>query len=102
MYKTQAEEYRHFSYDERNRQRHSWWNSNAGPDTVTEYDAASRVTAMYDADAYIGFGYDAANRKTSETETITSYGLYQTHTVTYEYDQDGNRSRLVYPKGFDY
>jgi YD repeat-containing protein len=54
------------------------------------------------AEVDISFGYDAANRKTSETETIKSYGLNQTHTVTYGYDADGNRSGLVYPQGWDY
>ena len=88
-------------YDNRNRATSFSWSSGTQGQSF-EYDAVSRVTALHNAEADISFGYDAANRKTSETETIKSYGLNQTHTVTYNYDADGNRSRLVYPQGYDY
>ena len=88
-------------YDNRNRPTSFSWNNGTQGQSFA-YDVASRVTALHNAEADITFGYDAANRKTSETETIKSYGLNQTHTVTYEYDADGNRSRFVYPQGWDY
>jgi len=88
-------------YDNRNRPTSYTWSD--GTQGVTfEYDVASRLTALHNAEADITFGYDAANHKISETETIKSYGLNQTHTVPYEYDADGHRSRFVYPQGWDY
>jgi RHS repeat-associated protein len=94
-------EKRFASYDNRNRPTAFTWSDGTQRQSF-EYDAASRVTAMHNDEADVSFGYDAANRKTSETETIKSYGLNQTHTVIYGYDADGNRSRLVYPQGWDY
>ena len=101
QYSNRAGATQQLSYDERNRLTSFTWSDGTQGQSF-EYDAASRVTALHNAEADIAFGYDAANRKTSETETIKSYGLNQTHTLTYEYDADGNRSRLVYPGGWDY
>jgi hypothetical protein len=42
------------------------------------------------------------NRHTSETETIKSYGLWAQRSTVYQYDADGNRSRLIYPQGYQF
>ncbi|HZE57539.1 MAG TPA: RHS repeat-associated core domain-containing protein [Chthoniobacterales bacterium] len=91
-------------YDNRNRPTSFGWSGGHHPTqgaSFTFYDNGALKTASND-EADITFVYDAANHKTSETETIKSYGLNQSHTMTYEYDADGNRSRMVYPWGFDY
>lgn len=93
-------------YDNRNRPTSFSWHDEApGQSTQGQsfaFDAVGNITSLQNAEANLSFIYDAANRKTSETQTIKSYGLNQTHTVTYEYDEDGNRSRFVYPQGWDY
>jgi RHS repeat-associated protein len=93
MFKNPAEQYRHFSYDERNRQRHSWWNDNAGQDIATDYDAASRMTNITtnSGETNVAFFYDEANRKYWEEQTVA--GL-ETRWVYAPRDADGNRKWL--------
>jgi YD repeat-containing protein len=67
-----------------------------------EYDFASRVRALHNAEADIVNTYDDANRKTSETETIKSYGLWAQRSTVYQYDDDGNRKRLTLPRGYQF
>ena len=82
-------------YDNRNRPTSFSW-SGGTPWQSFEYDLTSKVTALHNAEADIVNTYDAANRKTSETETIKSYGLWAQRSTAYQYDADGSRSRLIY------
>ena len=88
-------------YDNRNRATSFSWSDGTQGQSF-EYDVASRVTALHNAEADIVNTYDAANRHTSETETIKSYGLWATRSTVYQYDADGNRSRLIFPQGYQF
>jgi RHS repeat-associated protein len=112
-YKNPAYQFKHFEYDVRNRQHRSYWNSSstdttpdwsAGDETWTAFDGASRVTAVNTVTrraaaivvtTAVGYGYDDANHKVSETQMIvegTSAAL--TRTVETLPDDDGNRRTL--------
>jgi RHS repeat-associated protein len=88
-------------YDNRNRATSFSWSDGTQGQSF-EYDVASRVTALHNAEADIVNTYDDANRHTSETETIKSYGLWAQRSTVYQYDADGNRSRLIYPQGYQF
>ncbi len=88
-------------YDNRNRATSFSWSDGTQGQSF-EYDVASRVTALHNAEADIVNTYDAANRHTSETETIKSYGLYATRSTVSQYDADGNRSRVIFPQGYQF
>jgi RHS repeat-associated protein len=90
-----------FYCDSRNRQ--TWFSWNDGTQSqLTVFDVASRITSLQNVNADITLTYDNANRKTSETENIKSYSLYAQRSTVYQYDDDGNRSRLVYPQGYQF
>src|SRR5256714_138836 len=89
-------------YDNRNRPTSFTWENNPAQWQTFGHDAVGNVTSLQNSDANLSFTYDAANRKKTETATIKSYGLNQTHTVTVDYNADGSRSQLVYPAGWDY
>ncbi len=93
-----------FTYDNRNRPTSATWNAGTyGQDTTTTYDAASRVTSIVSGPTTVAFGYDNANHKISETQTLS--GL-PARTVSVAPDVDGNRSSLylagVYSLSYDY
>lgn len=88
-------------YDNRNRATWFDW-SDGTPGQGFEYDAKSRLKRTYNAEANTTFHYDDADRKTSETQTVYSFGLNRVTTVGYQHDQDGNRSRVIYPAGFQF
>jgi RHS repeat-associated protein len=88
-------------YDNRNRPTSFSWSDGTQGQSF-QYDPASRVTALHNAEADIVNTYDDANRHTSETETIKSYGLWAQRSTAYQYDDDGNRSRLIYPQGYQF
>jgi RHS repeat-associated protein len=97
--------YRHFVYDDRNRQRLSYWNLSPteqtppvpdlsiGQKVATDYDAASRVTSIVtnNGETTIEFAYDAANRKIWEDQTLIGH---PTQRVQTDLDNDGNRQNL--------
>jgi RHS repeat-associated protein len=90
---------RNFAYDNRNRQFHSWWTGGTanGQDIVTSYDGASRVTKVVTNDNYgspitaVAFGYDDANRKIWEDQTLAGH---PTRRVNTDLDGDGKRTNL--------
>jgi hypothetical protein len=90
---------RNFAYDSRDRQFHSWWTGGTvnDQDIVTSYDGASRVTKVVTNDNYgtpittVAFGYDDANRKTWEDQTLAGH---PTRRVNTELDGDGKRTNL--------
>jgi RHS repeat-associated protein len=83
-----------FEHDGRNRIWHSYWWGNAGQDVVTNYDAASRVSDITTnwGETVIAYGYDNANRKVWEDQTLTGH---PTHRVQTDPDADGNRADLL-------
>jgi RHS repeat-associated protein len=87
--------------DNRNRPTSFSWSDGTQGQSF-EYDVTSKVTALHNAAADIVNTYDVANRHTSETETIKSYGLYATRSTVSQYDADGNRSRVIYPQGYQF
>jgi RHS repeat-associated protein len=97
--KNPAGQYKHIAYDSRNRAYHSWWDNDAGPDVMTSYDDAGRVTSirtMNGATAIttVGFGYDDANRKRWEEQTVAGFPTSRLET---DYDFDGDRVYLHFP-----
>jgi RHS repeat-associated protein len=93
QYQNPAGQYKHFGYDERNRQRHSWWDGNVGQDVATNYDVASRVSDITTnwGETVIAYGYDNANRKVWEDQTQAGQPTRRVETPR---DGDGNRSSL--------
>ena len=90
-YKNPNDQIQQFTYDNRNRQIESEWQSGF-PDITTVYDAASRVTSVATADGTtVGFGYDNANRQTSEDQTLTGFPLRH---IAMTVDADGNRASI--------
>lgn len=93
FFKNPGNQYKHITFDARNRLRHSWWDGGVGPDIVTHYDAAGRMTDITTngGQTAVTFGYDNANRKLWEDQTVTGY---PTRHVQTDRDADGNRSSL--------
>ncbi|MEY2510602.1 MAG: hypothetical protein QOE26_1365 [Verrucomicrobiota bacterium] len=106
LYKSPAGQYKHLdyadSYDSRNRLRHAGWNLSAssgaadwsvGQEIRTNYDAASRMTSITtnNGETTVAFGYDDANRKLWEDQTLAGY---PTRGVVTPHDADGNRENL--------
>jgi RHS repeat-associated protein len=88
-----------FVYDNRNRRTQSYWWDHVGPHIRTGYDAASRVTSITTAHAgvfesSVAFGYDEANRKVAEEQTLSGYPTRRVETPR---DADGNRKHLEVP-----
>jgi YD repeat-containing protein len=76
----------------------SSWDSN-GSSTHFVYDAASRMTSIStnNGETKVAFGYDAANRKIWEDQTVAGYS---THGVVTPSDADGNRQKVeIYTNG---
>jgi RHS repeat-associated protein len=103
LHKNPANQYQHFEYDSRNRQRRSYWNMSTndnmaaifsiGMDTRTTLDVASRITEIQtnDGATTVGLGYDDANRKLWEDQTVAGQ---PTHRVKAVLDPDGRRTTL--------
>jgi RHS repeat-associated protein len=97
LYKNPADQYRHLFYDDRNRMYDAWWDNWAAPEVVIGYDWASRITsivtntAQVTAETMIVYGYDNANRRVSEDQTLAGY---PTRHIGTPRDVDGNRSQL--------
>ena len=92
-FKNPAGQYKHIDFDARNRPRHSWWDGGVGPDVVTNYDAAGRMTdiSTNGGETVVAFGYDDVNRKLWEDQTVAGY---PTRHVQTDRDLDGNRTSL--------
>src|SRR5438552_4140199 len=62
QYKNPADQSKHLSYDVRNRQHHTYWDggTGVGPDVVTNYDWASRMSDITtnSGETVVAFGYD--------------------------------------------
>jgi RHS repeat-associated protein len=106
LYRNPAGQYKHLnfadSYDSRNRLRHSAWTAsrysmvvdwNIGQEIFTNYDPASRITSIVtnNGATNVAFGYDAANRKVWEDQSLAGY---PTRRVDTPRDADGNRHAL--------
>lgn len=101
-YMNTAFQFKHFEYDVRNRLRRSYWNNlytsttpdrSIGPETAITPDGAGRVTEIRTngGETIVAFGYDNANRKIWEDQTLA--GLPTRHVETMP-DVDGNRGTL--------
>jgi RHS repeat-associated protein len=118
LYKNPGGNYKHMdyadSYDNRNRLRHSSWNNSAtdltanlsiGQEVTMNYDAANRITSIItnSGETTVAYGYDAANRKVTEDQTLAGYPTRQVKTPR---DADGNRASLevtgIYYIAYDY
>jgi RHS repeat-associated protein len=92
------------SYDNRNRPTSFSWNDGITPSQNFDFDAKSRLKQISSTEVDgtrtdIDFLYDGADRKTSEKTTVRHFGLNLATEVVYQYDDDGNRSRIIYPAG---
>jgi RHS repeat-associated protein len=96
LYQSPAGQSKHFSYDERNRLRFAWWDGNVGNHVETRYDKADRVTDIITngGETVISYGYDDANRKVWEEQTLAGYPTRRVETPR---DDDGNREALHVP-----
>lgn len=92
-FKNPAGQYKHVAFDSRNRPRHSWWDGGVGLDVLTSYDAAGRMNSITTnaGETIVAFGYDDANRKLWEDQTLAGY---PTRHVQTDPDADGNRTSL--------
>jgi RHS repeat-associated protein len=91
-----------FYYDSRNRQFGFDWNDGSTPQVRTTYDAASRVTQIWNWDATIDNTYFDDNTLASQREITPDCGDNTPRTVSYTYDADGNRAAMTYYVGFTY
>jgi RHS repeat-associated protein len=67
------------------------------PDRSYTYTTFGQPLTAANAHSTITFGYDAAGRKTSESQALQ--GLPGTHTFSYQYDTDGQLTRHIRPDG---
>ena len=103
-YHNPAGQVKTLGYDTRGRLHTTTWSAN-GPNLTINYDTASRPQSI-SATAYsvggvslpattIGFGYDEANNRTYEDQTVSGI----TRRVQTDPDADGNRSNLLVKTG---
>jgi RHS repeat-associated protein len=99
QYKNPANQYKYLGYDTRNRLISSSWSGGTGPSVGLGYDAASRPTIVQTngGETTVTFGYDDANRKTWEEQTVTGFPTRRVETLR---DADGFRSSLNVPNWF--
>ena len=86
------------SYDNRGRLTNSSWSAN-GPSVIIVPDAASRPQSIISTESgvttTVGFGYDEANNRIYEDQTVGSI----TRRVQTDPDADGNRTNLLVKTG---
>ena len=99
QYQSPAGQTKHVSYDNRNRVWDGWWDGGVGPLISTRYDPASRVSSITtnNGETVVAFGYDDANRKLWEDQTVAGY---PTHRVQHDWDDDGNAMNTQVPGWF--
>ena len=97
LYKAPVDLYKTIVYDDRNRPTESSWN-NYGMHVNMAYDAAGRVTSIVTngGETTVAFGYDDANRKVWEDQTVAGY---PTRRITTHADADGLRADLSVTTG---
>jgi RHS repeat-associated protein len=98
QYTNTAGQTKTLTYDNRGRLTNSSWDNN-GPGVTVGYDATrptSITSVSAGATTTIGFGYDDANNRVYEDQTIS--GL-PTRRVQTDPDADGNRSDLIVTTG---
>ena len=83
------------TYDALNRLITRSFPSNASLNKAFTYDIASRLLSASNSVSSNTFTYDALGRLTADTQKL-SIGQY---TLTYAYDKQGNRLKIVYPNG---
>ena len=81
-----------FLFDALNRPTGFDWNDGFTPQLRRTYDAASRVTQIWNWDATINNSYFDDNTLASQQETTPDCGDNTPRTVSYTYDADGNRA----------
>jgi YD repeat-containing protein len=97
------------TYDVRNRLTNTVWSYGTGfppvrsaPTVARSYDLAGRLKTLNNGNTAEGYVYDAANQLLSETNSISGTGFLPVnygYTVSYGYDLDGRKQKLVYPSG---
>ena len=95
-HKNRAGNIQTFFYDNRNRQLGFDWNDGFTPQVRRTYDAASRVTQIWNWDATIDNTYFDDNALASQREITGDFGDNTPRTVSYTYDADGNRATMTY------
>jgi YD repeat-containing protein len=94
---SRATKHETFTYDNLNRLTDAQWDDNQlTPDVHNDYDIASRLIRIRNANAIIS--RVLFNDGLLNTET-TTYADNAPRTVTYTYDSDGNRATIQYPNG---
>ena len=64
-------------------------------DTDFIYDLGSRMTDADNTASQVHFNYDALNRTEDVTQTLNTID----YTIAYNYDNQGNRTQMIYPQG---
>ncbi|MEY2506450.1 MAG: hypothetical protein QOH01_779 [Verrucomicrobiota bacterium] len=91
-----------FYFDNFNRPTGFDWNDGFTPQQRTTYDAASRITQIWNWDATITNTYFNDGSLKTQTEVTGDWGDNTPRTVTYAYNPDGLRSNIIYPSGRSY
>ncbi len=89
-------------YDNLNRSYGFDWGDGYTPQQRITYDAASRVTQIWNWDATIDFTYYNDGSLHTQSEITPDYGDNILRMVTYGYDADGNRASIAYPMGYSF
>lgn len=98
QYTNPAGQVKSLIYDNRGRLTNTSWSAN-GPSVTIGYDATrptSIISSQSGTTATIGFGYDEANNRIYEDQTITGLA---TRRVQADPDADGNRTDLLVKTG---
>ncbi len=82
-------------FDNRNRETSNSWSDGTTTGVTRTFDVMSRLVTSDNGQALCSYGYNNANELISETTTVNG----QVRTVSYMFDQDGNRSSVTYPDG---
>ncbi len=99
-FRNRAEATQTFTYDNRNRPTNYWWSDGTWGQN-TEYDAASRIQRIWNGPGG-SLSWTYLDDNSVQSETQLSYGDWLPRTVTYSYDDDGNRQTIGYPTGLNY
>jgi len=93
-YTNRANNHQSFTYDGLNRVTDFGWDDSSTPGVHFDYDTASRLTGITNANATVTRGYYYDDLLRVETETATG-GVARS--VSYTYDPDGNQNTLSIP-----
>ncbi len=84
-----------YVYDVLNRRTDKTYTTDSNLDVTYTYDVGSRLTDADTTASSVGYTYDALNRVATTTQTLNS----NNYTLTFNYDDYGNRTKLTYPSG---